>query len=157
MNYLPDAVNHGADIYTGVEARYVNASDGNGWSLQCQLTDPSFNPPFSFNINSKFLILCAGTLGTAEILLRSRKRGLSMSPQVGLSFGADGDFFRPSFNGESKTNTLGYGNDPNGERRKAEDDTVGPCITSVLDLRDPKKDLARPSSLALVLRCLQLT
>jgi len=141
MNYLPDAVNHGADIYTGVEARYVNASDGNGWSLQCQLTDPSFNPPFSFNINSKFLILCAGTLGTAEILLRSRKRGLSMSPQVGLSFGADGDFFRPSFNGESKTNTLGYGNDPNGERRKAEDDTVGPCITSVLDLRDPKKDV----------------
>jgi hypothetical protein len=33
-------------------------------------------------------------------------------------FGADGDFFRPSFNGESKCNTLGFGNDPNGTRRE---------------------------------------
>ena len=43
------------------------------------------------------------------------------------------------YNGEAPTYTLGYGDDPAGARRKAETDAVGPCITSVLDLRDASK------------------
>ena len=142
MNYLPDAVNHGADIYTGIEARYIEPGPAGSWVLQCELLDPAFNPPMQLSVTANMLILAAGTLGTSEILLRSRAReSLTMSPAVGLHFGADGDFFRPSFNGESKINSIGYGKDDNGARRKAENDSVGPCITSVLDLRDPAADV----------------
>jgi cholesterol oxidase len=141
MNYLPDAVNFGADIYTGVEARYIEQAGGS-WIMHCELLDPSFNPPMKFSVTADMLVLAAGTLGTSEILLRSRQReSLTMSTAVGLNFGADGDFFRPSFNGQSKVNSIGYGADKDGKRRKAEDDSVGPCITSVLDLRDPKADV----------------
>jgi cholesterol oxidase len=139
MNYLPDAVQHGTDIFTQVEVQYVSKNKSNPdhlWDVHCELIGT--NPPLEFTVTTKILVVAAGTLGTAEILLRSRTNGsVKMSPQVGLSFGADGDFFRPSFNGESKTNTLGYGLDPLNKRRKQENDSVGPCITSVLDLRDP--------------------
>jgi cholesterol oxidase len=147
MNYLPDAATHGADIFTGVEARWVEENDANSnsngnkkWTLQCFLVglDAPTDPRLSFTLSSDVLILAAGTLGTGEILLRSRERGaLSMSPAVGRRFGADGDFFRVGFNGETKVNSLGYGADPDGSRRKNEEDAVGACITSVIDLRDP--------------------
>ena len=76
----------------------------------CVVGKDAPTPPLEFVVTTKLLVVAAGTLGTAEILLRSRTNGsVPMSPAVGLSFGADGDFFRPSFNGESKTNTLGYG------------------------------------------------
>jgi cholesterol oxidase len=35
MNYLPDAVNFGAEIYTGVDVRYLERS-GNGWLVHFQ-------------------------------------------------------------------------------------------------------------------------
>ena len=150
MNYLPDASQHGADIFTQVEVLYVSKSEKKIsredekdeeplWDVHCILVGADNpKPNLAFTVTTKLLVLAAGTLGSTEILLRSRDQGnLSMSSKIGASFGADGDFFRPSFNGESKTNTLGYGDDKDGARRAAEDDSVGPCITSVLDLRDP--------------------
>ena len=60
------------------------------------------HPPMKFSVTADMLVLAAGTLGTSEILLRSRQReSLTMSTAVGLNFGADGDFFRASFNGQS--------------------------------------------------------
>jgi cholesterol oxidase len=136
-----------------VEVRYVSQAPpqeheqaaGNAgaakWTIECNLIGPdapSTDPPLSFSLSANVLVLAAGTLGTNEILLRSREReSLQMSPAVGRWFGADGDFFRVGFNGESAANTLGYGSDPGGARRKAENDSVGACITSVIDLRDP--------------------
>jgi hypothetical protein len=57
------------------------------------------------------------------------------SPQVGLKFGTDGDFFAVGYNGVEEWAGIGYGADVDGHHA-AEGDT-GPCITSVCDMRDP--------------------
>lgn len=40
---------------------------------------------------TEFCFLGAGALGTTEILLRSKKRGLQMSPLVGRNLSGNGD------------------------------------------------------------------
>jgi|TARA_B110000090_G_C13332605_1_gene427913 cholesterol oxidase len=88
MNYLPDAAQHDADIFTQVEVQYISPSETSQgqWDVHCILvgaTNPS-NPPLSFVVSTKLLVLAAGTLGTTEILLRSRERNaFSMSAAVG--------------------------------------------------------------------------
>ena len=96
MNYLPDAHNHGADIFCQVEVQSIAPGGaGGGWTANCQLVgkDAPSDPPLAFPVTADVLVLAAGTLGTAEILLRTRALGaVPMSPAVGRRFGADGDW-----------------------------------------------------------------
>ena len=63
MNYLPDAAQHGADIFTQVEVQHVSPSTTPGqWDVHCILvgaTNPS-NPSLSFIVTTKLLVLAAG-------------------------------------------------------------------------------------------------
>jgi len=47
----------------------------------------------TYSKESNVLILGAGVLGTNEILLRSHRNGLRMSPRLGHGFSTNGDFF----------------------------------------------------------------
>ncbi|EMO11564.1 alpha/beta hydrolase family protein [Leptospira borgpetersenii str. Noumea 25] len=81
-------------------------------------------------IRAKTVVLAAGSLGSTEILLRSKEKGLSVSDAVGVRFSGNGDMLGFSYNGNTKINGIGFG------KKKANGNAnVGPCITGVIDTR----------------------
>jgi cholesterol oxidase len=133
MNYLPDASNHGAHIFTRVSVRRVAKGSDGKWVVHYQLLNTGmelFDAPTMF-VTADLVVLGAGTLGSTEILLRSAAHGLPLSPAVGQHFSGNGDVLGFGYNGDVKINGIGYGH-----RDLDPKEPVGPCITSVLDRRE---------------------
>jgi cholesterol oxidase len=132
MNYLPDAVNFGAEIFTEAGVRYLERA-GDGWLVHFQALGvgrEKFGAPDLF-VAADIVILGAGALGSTEILLRSAQHGLPLSPVVGERFTGNGDVLGFGYNTDRAVNGIGFGaHDPRGRQ------PVGPCITSVIDLRE---------------------
>lgn len=110
MNYLPVAAANGAEIFTETQVDWVEKLPDGGWRVHGRRHDHLF--PEAFTLDAGCVILSGGSLGSPEILLRSEVHGLSLSPRAGTSFTGNGDFFGIAFNGEYRTNVLGYGNHP---------------------------------------------
>lgn len=134
MNYLPDAHNHGARIFTGVAVRYLErGDDGDGWLVHYQVLDTGrerFDAPPLF-LRAEVVVLAAGTLGSTEILLRSAANGLALSGHLGRRLTGNGDVLAFSYNSDQEVNGIGWGRRSDGDL-----DPVGPCITGVIDDRD---------------------
>ena len=131
MNYLPDARNHGAKIYTEMSVTRI-AKAGDRWRVYYQpvsLGREIFNAPEMF-IFADIVVLGAGTLGTTEILLRSNKSGLALSDQLGKHFTGNGDVLAFGYNNDEKIEGIGFG-----QHKVGKIPPVGPCITSVIDAR----------------------
>ncbi|HZD93765.1 MAG TPA: GMC oxidoreductase, partial [Candidatus Sulfotelmatobacter sp.] len=131
MNYLPDAKNNGAEIFTQTSVRYLEKRDGK-WVIHFQELNEGredFSAPL-LSVSADIVVLAAGTLGSTEILLRSRERGLPASDQLGEHFTGNGDVLGFGYNTQDVINGIGYGHrDP--KRR----DPVGPCIAGIIDMR----------------------
>ncbi len=142
LNYLPDAVNFGAQIFTEVKVSHLKksvAADGHTvWRVYFhpqEIGREQFSAPELF-ILADTVVLGAGTLGSTEILLRSRAHGLALSDQLGKRFTGNGDVLGFAYNCDSKIDGIGFGDNKAGGRAP-----VGPCITSVIDARaTPKLD-----------------
>jgi cholesterol oxidase len=136
MNYLPDAHNRGARIFTCTEVRRVERS-GNRWLVHYRILDAGrevFDAPDLF-VAADVVVLSAGTLGSTEILLRSRREGLPLSDQLGRHFTGNGDFLAFGYNNDQLVDGIGFGH-RSAESWKAEGrKDVGPCITGLADLR----------------------
>lgn len=139
MNYIPDAKQHGAEIFCNVAVQYLEKQTDGTWIVYCKLLSQEMGD-IDFTITSDFVILGAGSLGSTEILLRSKAKGLKCSDQLGSSFGIDGDFFGFSYNGPNKVNLVGYGN-RDWKQMQEQFGPTGPCISAVWDLRDPNAPL----------------
>jgi cholesterol oxidase len=140
MNYLPDAFNHGAEIFTEVEVRRVErAPDGKRWLVHYRMLGTrreAFHAPDS-TVRAEVVVLAAGTLGSTEILLRSREHGLHTSAQVGERFTGNGDVLGFAYNTDQRINSIGWGHRKAATMAKdPKVDGVGPCITSAIDLRE---------------------
>ncbi|MDQ3499992.1 MAG: GMC family oxidoreductase N-terminal domain-containing protein, partial [Actinomycetota bacterium] len=132
MNYLPDARNHGAEIFTQVSVRSVERQEGR-WVVHYQALDSGrerFDAPTLF-VTADLLILAAGALGSTEILLRSREAGLAVSPRLGEGFTGNGDVLGFGYGGRDAINGIGWG-----PQQPDVDPDVGPTITGIIDLRD---------------------
>ncbi len=132
MNYLPDAKNYGAEIYTQVSVRRVER-EGSRWLVHYQLMNSGqekFDAPTMF-VSADIVILAAGTLGSTEILLRSQAAGLSLSNQIGHNFTGNGDVLAFGYNTEQVINGVGFGDRPPNQQ-----EPVGPCITGIVDMRE---------------------
>jgi hypothetical protein len=99
VNYLSDAWNWGAEMFCECEVRYVKkAPDRDGYIVYFAWHG-SKRGAFKNNIHEDlmwvhakdFVFLGAGSLGTTEILLRSRQMGLKMSDNVGTGMSGNGD------------------------------------------------------------------
>ncbi|MCY3681654.1 MAG: GMC family oxidoreductase N-terminal domain-containing protein [Gemmatimonadetes bacterium] len=131
MNYLPDARNHGAEIFTCTSVRYVE-QQGDNWLVHYQLVESGqekFDAP-TMIVRTKVVILSAGTLGSTEILLRSQQNGLTTSKMLGKRFSGNGDVLGFAYNTDRQINSIGHG-----DKKPGTLDPVGPCITGVIDLR----------------------
>jgi cholesterol oxidase len=131
MNYLPDAKNNGADIFTEVSVRYIERKE-NRWLVHYQLLHTGrekYDAPTMF-VSADIVVLGAGTLGSTEVLLRSKDNGLSLSSRVGENFSGNGDVLAFGYNCDEEINGVGFGHRAPDGRQK-----VGPCITGVIDMR----------------------
>ena len=124
MNYLPLAKNNGTDIFTQTQVDWLEKIADGGWRIHGRRFTP-LGLPEKFTLDARCVILSAGSLGTTEILLRSRLHGLSLSPRLGSSFTGNADFFGLAYNSDYQTNVLGFGNDPSSPWRA---NAPGPTI-----------------------------
>jgi cholesterol oxidase len=130
MNYLPDAHWHGAHIYTEVAVRSVQRHEGK-WRVAYDVPGESA-PRF---VLADVVVLAAGTLGSTEILLRSRDLGLPVSDRLGQGFSGNGDVLAFAYDTDAPTRDVGLG-----DRIPRVDTLVGPTITGLVDLREAAVD-----------------
>ncbi len=77
------------------------------------------------------VVVAGGTLGSTEMMLRSARHGLSVSPRVGSAFSGNGDVLGFAFDCDDTVNGVGWGHEDHPDRPP-----VGPCITGVIDARE---------------------
>ena len=131
LNYLPDAQRHGAELFSQVAVHHLERGPGH-WRVYYRLIGMGrelFDAPLQF-LTADHVILAAGTLGTTEILLRSRAAGLSLSDELGKHFSGNGDVMAFGYNLDVPVNAIGHGDNP-----VKEPEPVGPNITGIIDLR----------------------
>ncbi len=133
MNYLPDATNHGAEIFVKTSVRYVEKKQDGKWLVHYQMLDSGrekFDAP-TMAVSADMVVVSAGTLGSTEILLRSRQNGLALSDKLGQHMTGNGDVLAFGYNGDRVINGIGWGH-----RDPDKMEPVGPCITGVIDIRE---------------------
>ncbi|CAF0988040.1 unnamed protein product [Didymodactylos carnosus] len=148
MNYLPDARNHGAQIFTRCEVvkiePYYNRSSlvtehKINWTVHIRYTQSDWEPFGVIDdvIWCEYVFLGSGVLGTTELLLRSRQEAqLSLSSTLGTHFSGNGDILGYAANTVYETNGIGW---PTAYPHQPPTDTIpGPTILTVIDRRKNK-------------------
>jgi len=133
MNYLPDAHAHGAEVFTEVDVWAVEQADGGTWRVAFHVREQGrdvFHAPAQF-VSADVVVLAAGTLGSTGILLRSARAGLAVSQQVGQRFSGNGDVLGFAYDTGAPVNAVGTV-----DHSPLDEDSPGPCITGLIDLRD---------------------
>lgn len=139
MNYLPDAHNHGASMFTLASVQWVQR-DGAQWLVHVTSLHPSIPDT---TVCADVVVLAAGSLGSTEILLRSQENGLAVSPMLGNKFSTNGDVLAFGYDNEWKqvasvkggmVSAPVYGvGAPDVPKEAAH--RPGPCITGIVDGR----------------------
>ena len=133
MNYLPDAAAFGAEIFCEVQVRRIARDEAAGcWHVYYQMPDSgqeAFHAPDQC-VRADVVVIGAGSLGSTEILLRSKAHGLPLSDQVGTGFTGNGDVLAFGYNLDQPVNGIGR-RGPQADPA----DPVGPCITGLIDRR----------------------
>jgi cholesterol oxidase len=128
LTYLPDAKAHGAEIFTELTVSHV-AKEGRHWRVHFAPSEEPDGAPRP--IEARTVVLSAGTLGSTEILLRSREEGLAVSDSLGQRFSANGDIIAFALGGQGRVNGIGVGHPP-----KFVGDAIGACVTGEIELHD---------------------
>jgi cholesterol oxidase len=137
LTYLPDAARHGAEIFTHARVRRVTKSADGPWEVHLERLDgPAGAPAAELCIRADIVVLAAGTLGSTEILLRSREAGLALSDRLGQGFSANGDIIAFGYGGRTRVNAIGVGHPP-----RIEGLDVGVCVSGQIEIVD-EQDLA---------------
>src|SRR6202167_1059638 len=133
MNYLPDAYAHGAHIFTEVAVQSVRRCQGT-WRVGFDVLGEG--PATSRFVTADVVVLAAGTLGSTQILLRSRDLGLPVSERLRDGFSGNGDVLAFAYDTDEPVDDVGLGH-----RVPRADTAIGPTITGLIDLRGPDTGL----------------
>jgi len=139
VNYLADAWNWGTEMFCECEVRYIKKHpdpEEKGYLIFFAWHGSS-RGAFARNLYEdlmwvhakKCVFLGAGSIGTTEILLRSKKLGLSMSDKVGVGMSGNGDILAFGYNTDTEVNSIG-------RQSPSPYKPVGPTITGVIDCRE---------------------
>ena len=124
LNYLPRAEQHGAEVRPLHVVRAISRRSGGGYRVHAQrIQDGEL---CGLHEDAKTVVVAAGSLGSTELLLRSRDlhRTLpDLAAPIGRSWSSNGDFL-----------TIGI------HRGREVNPTRGPTITSAIDFRDGSQD-----------------
>lgn len=122
-NYIPAAVRLGADVRPHSRVRFIKALES-GYEVVYDDLAPGRASRIAVERAGR-VVLSAGSIGSTEILLRSRDlhRTLrNLSPRLGKGWSSNGDFLTPALH----------------EGRRI-DPSVGPTITCAIDYLDGKE------------------
>jgi cholesterol oxidase len=136
--YLADAVNHGADLFTQAQVRTIEPLEGRGWRVVFQRHDVVDATVPVRAVLARTVVLAAGTLGTNEILMRSRERGLMISDRLGTGFSTNADAIAFGYNNDVAVNAVGVGHPPRKDVARP-----GPAVVGMIDLRRRQEPLDR--------------
>jgi cholesterol oxidase len=128
LTYLPDAARHGAEMFTEITVRHIAKSHDGSWRVHAA---PTGGKGGDIILEAAIVVLAAGTLGSTEILLRSRDQGLAVSDRVGHRFSANGDIIAFGYGAKSIVNSVGVGYPP-----RIEGLEIGASVTGQLEFRD---------------------
>ncbi|MBV9935882.1 MAG: GMC family oxidoreductase N-terminal domain-containing protein, partial [Actinobacteria bacterium] len=134
MNYIPDAVNFGAEVFTECAVHHVQArAGGPGWAVyfDADAGRRRYRRTPRQYVTADIVVLAAGTIGSTEILLRSREAGLTTSDRLGEKFTGNADMLGFAYDADVPVHGVGEG-----RHRPPFEPPVGPCITSMIDLRN---------------------
>jgi cholesterol oxidase len=161
LTYLSDAAAHGAHIFTHAKVRHLAPDGKGGWQVHFagQRGAPDAEAETLHTVSANLVVLGAGTLGSTEILLRSRREGLALSERLGHRFSANGDIIAFGWGGKLSVGAIGIGEPP-----KLKDSVVGATVSGqieIVDAGDVGKSLtiqegALPSAMAPILPVLFL-
>lgn len=155
LTYLPDAVRHGAEIFVEATVRHLEKAADGRWTVHVVPTREGN----ARELTAPIVVLAGGTLGSTEILLRSREKGLDLSSLLGQRFSANGDIIAFGWGAKSQVNAVGVG-----YPSKVPGLQIGAAVSGQIEIRDPN-DLSRemtvqegamPSAMAPVLPVLFL-
>lgn len=133
MNYLPDAKNFGAAVFTQIEVLYLEKLANRFIVYYHDLSLDKITANQRRFLTADLVILSSGSFGSTEILLRSKANGLKLSDQVGEHFTGNGDVLAFGYNTKDFIHGIGFGSNPPEGRTP-----VGPCITGIIDMRNQK-------------------
>lgn len=129
LTYLPDAVRHGAELFTHAKVAHIEKRREGGWRVHMSRVDEPDAQPLS--VTGSIVILAAGTLGSTEILLRSRDNGLALSEQLGKRFSANGDIIAFGYGAREAVNSVGVGHPA-----KVDGLEIGAAVSGQIEVRD---------------------
>ena len=92
MNYLPVAKHNGTEMYTQVEVKSIRKLDGY-YQINMEYVDDRQNAVtrHPVSINSRIVVLGAGSPASAGILLESQSPNFQFSPFLGRGWSSNGD------------------------------------------------------------------
>jgi cholesterol oxidase len=156
LTYLPDAVRHGAHLYTHARVSHVAPGTTRRWQVHVTSAGNGGRDKAAstITIEADHVILSAGTLGSTEILLRSRQKGLAVSDRLGERFSANGDIIAFGYDADVPVQAVGVGHPVKDGLAP-----VGAAVSAQLEIDDPDaldnelrvQEGVLPSSLAPVL------
>src|SRR5262249_42108011 len=129
ITYIADAIDHGATVLCESRAQSISKTE-RGWEI---LVQDLSKASASRRIEAPIVVLAAGTLGTAELLVRARQRGLELSVKLGEKFSANGDDLVFADKLSEPVNAIATGFPHQAPRGTA---PVGPHSMALIDLGD---------------------
>jgi len=154
LTYLTDAARHGAELFTHAAVRHLAKEKDGTWTVHVRRLATNGAGSQDLVLRAPVVVLGAGTLGSTEILLRSRANGLALSDRLGHRFSANGDIIAFGYGAKIPVNAVGIGHPP-----KLEGVEIGAAVSGQIEI-DDEHDLANelrvqegvlPSALAPVL------
>jgi cholesterol oxidase len=137
LTYLVDAARHGAELFTHASVRHVCKAKDGGWTVHVSGGDGNGAAPRDMVLSAPVVVLGAGTLGSTEILLRSRANGLALSDRLGHRFSANGDIIAFGYGAKIPVNAVGIGHPA-----KLEGVEIGAAVSGQIEI-DDDSDLRR--------------
>jgi len=137
LTYLADAARHGAELFTHAAVRHVAKDKDGTWHVHVRRLDGNGAAPQDLVLCAPVVVLGAGTLGSTEILLRSRAHGLALSDRLGQRFSANGDIIAFGYGANIPVDAIGIGHPP-----KIEGVEIGAAVSGQIEI-DDEHDLAQ--------------
>jgi cholesterol oxidase len=131
VNLLVLAQQSKAKIFSGATVLSIEKDGSNGWIVNSVHTNAALRKRDGevLRLRARKVVLAAGTLGSTEILLRSRDLGLQMSGALGKRCSTNGDMLITDYATAAAVHTVAD------ETVKPSTRAIGPTITGVIDLR----------------------
>jgi cholesterol oxidase len=140
FTYLPIAKSFGARIFVQCDVSHISQAADGTWVVHFQRLTRGDEPVAAGEtLTARNVIVGAGVLGTAGILLRSKAAGLAISDELGGRFSGNGDSVALAYNCDQRLDSVGFGNlvsDPPPFSLPPGVDRVGAAILGILDRRD---------------------